>query len=100
MADSPQVDNGSGVEKRRKAHRAANRLIVGAGILLAEAGIPRHAPEMRALSPALRAVNRAGAAPWSGPVSPEAPVAPVGKERDCASGPCEHPRFRPARRLA
>ena len=57
-------------EKERKAHRAANRLLVGAGILLAEAGIPRHAPEMKAIAAALRAVNRAGAAPWPKSSSP------------------------------
>ncbi|HLY73298.1 MAG TPA: hypothetical protein VKU80_04200 [Planctomycetota bacterium] len=54
------------MEKSRKAHRAANRLIVGAGILLAEAGVRPHAPEMKALSAALRAVNRAWAELGSG----------------------------------
>jgi len=59
MADSESVDRRHAVEKRTKAHRAANRLIVGAGILLADAGVPPFAPEMKALSAALRAVNRA-----------------------------------------
>jgi len=92
MADSAQVDTGLGAEKRRKAHRAANRLIVGAGIILAEAGIPRHAPEMKALSAALRAVNRAGAEPWSQPVSPGEKV----KETILANTPSEGRRFRRA----
>ncbi len=91
MADLSQVDNGSGVEKRRKAHRAANRLIVGAGIILAEAGISRHAPEMKALSAALRAVNRASNGAWSQPVSP------VEKETALANPPSEG---RPIRRAA
>jgi hypothetical protein len=90
MADSLQGDNGPVVEKRRKAHRAANRLIVGAGIILAEAGIPRHAPEMKALSAALKAVNRADAGPWSQPVSPEE------KETILAHTPSEAQRFRRA----
>jgi len=90
MAVSTQVDSGPGAEKRRKAHRAANRLIVGAGIILAEAGIPRHAPEMKALSAALRAVNRAGAVPWSQPASP------VEKETILAHTPSEGQRFRRA----
>ena len=81
---------GNNVEKVQKAHRAANRLIVGAGIILAEAGIPRHAPEMKALSAALRAVNRAGAVPWSQPVSP------VEKEAIFAHTPSEAQRFRRA----
>jgi len=57
-------------EKERKAHREANRLLVGAGIVLAGAGIPRQAPEMKALAAALRAVNRAGGIGTPGPVSP------------------------------
>jgi hypothetical protein len=67
-----------------------NRLIVGAGIILAEAGVPRHAPEMKALSAALRAVNRAGAVPWSHPVSP------MEKETILAHTPSEAQRFRRA----
>jgi hypothetical protein len=90
MADSPQLDRGPGVEKRLKAHRAANRLIVGAGLILAEAGIPRHAPEMKALSAALRAVNRAGEVPGPQPVSP------VEKETILAHTPSDARRFRRA----
>jgi hypothetical protein len=63
MADSESADRRHAVEKRRKAHRAANRLIVGAAILLADAGVPPYAPEMKALSAALRAVNRAAGIP-------------------------------------
>jgi hypothetical protein len=59
MADPLEADRRA-AEKRRKAHRAANRLLVGAGIILAEAGVPLFAPQMKALSAALRAVNRAG----------------------------------------
>jgi hypothetical protein len=48
-------------EKRhREAHEEANRHLVSAGIVLAAIGIPRQAPEMKALAAALRAVNRAG----------------------------------------
>ena len=90
MAVSTQVDNGPGAEKRRKALRAANRLIVGAGIILAESGIPRHAPEMKALSAALRAVNRAGVGPWS------QAVPPVEKEAIPAHTHSEAQRFRRA----
>jgi hypothetical protein len=52
--NSACVNNG---ERLDKAYREANRLIVMAGILLAGAGIVRHAPEMKALSAAIRAVN-------------------------------------------
>jgi hypothetical protein len=45
---------------------------------------------MKALSAALRAVNRAGAAPWSQPVSP------VEKETIRANTPSEAQRFRRA----
>ena len=50
-----RVDHG----RRERAYREANRLIVAAGIVLAGAGVVRHAPEMKALSAALRAVNHA-----------------------------------------
>ena len=77
-------------EKERKAHREANRLLVGAGIILAGAGIPRQAPEMKALTAALRAVNRAGGIEGAGTVSaPE-------KEMIRAHVPSESRRFRPA----
>jgi hypothetical protein len=59
MNPSAEADPRRSVEKRRKAHRAANRLIVGAGIILAEAGVSPQAPQLKALSAALRAVNRA-----------------------------------------
>jgi hypothetical protein len=90
MADLAQAEHGPAAEKRRKAHRAANRLIVGAGLILAEAGVPRFAPEMKALSAALRAVNRAG-----GVLGPK-PVPPVEKEMILAHTPSEAQRFRRA----
>ncbi len=46
--------------KRQSAYRLANRLIVGAGITLAGAGVAKDAPELKALRLALRAVNVAG----------------------------------------
>ena len=73
MAESNAATRRRSVEKSRKAYRAANRLIVGAGILLAEAGVRPHAPEMKALSAALRAVNRAWAELGSEDVSSEDP---------------------------
>lgn len=48
------------VEKLRTAYRLANRLIVGAGLTLAAAGVKKEAPELKALRLALRAVNVAG----------------------------------------
>jgi hypothetical protein len=74
--------------KEGKAHREANRLLVGAGIVLATAGIPRHAPQMKALAAALRAVNRAGGI--EGPV----PLSPPEKELIRAHVPSEDRRFR------
>jgi hypothetical protein len=47
-------------EDRRRAYRAANRLISSAGVTLALSGIPPQAPEMEAIRRALRAVNFAG----------------------------------------
>jgi len=73
------------------AHREANRLLVGAGIVLAGAGISRHAPEMKALAAALRAVNRAGG--LEGATS----ASPIGKELIRAHHPKE---ARPFRRTA
>lgn len=53
--------SGSGTaDKRQAAYRQANRLIVGAGLTLAAAGVAREAPELKALRLALRAVNVAG----------------------------------------
>lgn len=46
--------------KLRTAYRLANRLIVGAGLTLAGAGVAKDAPELKALRLALRAVNVAG----------------------------------------
>lgn len=46
--------------KLRTAYRQANRLIVGAGLTLAAAGVAKDAPELKALRLALRAVNVAG----------------------------------------
>jgi hypothetical protein len=40
-----------------RAYREANRLVVAAGILLSAVGVTRSAPEMKALSAALRAIN-------------------------------------------
>ena len=77
-------------DQQRKAHREANRLLVGAGLILAGAGIPRHAPEMKALAAALRAVNRAGGIEGSAPVPlPE-------KEVIRAHTPTDARRFRRA----
>ena len=45
---------------RRTAYEAANWHIVRAGLVLASSGVPKAAPEMRALAAALRAVNYAG----------------------------------------
>jgi hypothetical protein len=45
---------------RGTAYQAANWHIVRAGLLLAGSGVPKDAPEMRALAAALRAVNQAG----------------------------------------
>jgi hypothetical protein len=47
-------------DKLRTAYRQANRLIVGAGLTLAAAGVKKDAPELKALRLALRAVNVAG----------------------------------------
>lgn len=77
-------------DQQRKAHREANRLLVGAGIVLAGAGIPRHAPEMKALAAALRAVNRAGGI--EGPTPVPAPE----KEVIRAHTPSDARRFRRA----
>jgi hypothetical protein len=48
---------GNSVERMDRAYREANRLVVAAGMILADAGISRAAPEMNALSAALRAIN-------------------------------------------
>lgn len=77
-------------EKEKKAHREANRLLVGAGIILAAAGIPRQAPEMKALAAALRAVNQAG-----GIEGREQSSAPE-KEMIRAHAPSDARRFRRA----
>ncbi|HEX7897830.1 MAG TPA: hypothetical protein VF950_08730 [Planctomycetota bacterium] len=45
---------------RGTAYQAANWHIVRAGLLMAGSGVPKDAPEMRALAAALRAVNQAG----------------------------------------
>ena len=87
MADPTDVTAHS-TSKERKAHREANRLLVGAGIILAAAGIPRHAPQMKALAAALRAVNRAGGI--EGPT----PLSPPEKEMIRAHVPSEDRRFR------
>jgi hypothetical protein len=42
-----------------KAYRDANKHIVAAGLLLALHGVRAHAPEMKAIKAALRAVNHA-----------------------------------------
>lgn len=58
MPLEPQETAGEkNVEKLDRAYREANRLIVAAGLVLAGAGVVRCAPEMKALSAALRAVN-------------------------------------------
>lgn len=88
MTDASSVSAQS--ERDRKAHREANRLLVGAGLVLAAAGIPRHAPEMKALAAALRAVNRAGG------IEGPRPVSPPGKEMIRAHTPSEAQRFRRA----
>lgn len=74
-------------DQRRRAYREANRLLVGAGIILAGAGIPRHAPEMKALSAALRAVNRAAG------IEGSAPARTPGKEMIRVQGPAAARRF-------
>jgi hypothetical protein len=71
-------------------HREANRLLVGAGLILAGAGIPRQAPEMKALTAALRAVNRAGGIEGSQPSRIRE------KEMIRASVPSQSRRFRRA----
>jgi hypothetical protein len=76
------------------AHREANRLLVGAGIILAGAGIPRQAPEMKALAAALRAVNRAGGI--EGPKPRPRPASTPEKETICAIAPSEIRRLRRA----
>ena len=73
-----------------KAHREVNRLLVGAGLILAGIGVPRHAPLMKALTAALRAVNRAG-----GVVGPK-PVLSEEKEMILAHTPSEAQCFRRA----
>ena len=88
MTDASSVSAHS--ERDRKAHREANRLLVGAGLVLAAAGIPRHAPEMKALAAALRAVNRAGGI--EGAVLHSTPE----KEMIRAHTPCDARRFRRA----
>ena len=45
---------------RGSAYEAANWHLVRAGLLLAGSGVPKDAPEMHALTAALRAVNQAG----------------------------------------
>jgi hypothetical protein len=81
---------GNNVERAQKAHHEANRLLVGAGIILAGAGIPRQAPQMKALTAALRAVNRAGGI--EGPRPADVPE----KEMIRANAPSENRRFRRA----
>lgn len=77
-------------DQQKKAHREANRLLVGAGLILAGAGIPRHAPEMKALAAALRAVNRAGG------IEGPAPASTPEKEVIRAHIPTDAQRFRRA----
>jgi len=48
---------GNSVERLERAYREANRLVVAAGLVLASAGVLPSAPEIKALSAALRAVN-------------------------------------------
>jgi hypothetical protein len=90
MADRDLAGGASLEEKRKYAHREANRLIVGAGLILAGVGIPGYAPEMKALAAALRAVNRAGGIDGPGPVSP------AEKERIRAHSPSDARRLRRA----
>lgn len=58
--ENDAVDRERRAEERRRAYRAANRLITSAGVALALAGVRPRAPEMEALRRALRAVNYAG----------------------------------------
>lgn len=74
--------------KRQRAYREVNRLIVGAGIILASAGVPTFAPPMKALKAALRAVN------WAGGI--EKPKTPSEKEVLRAYPAGEGRRFRRA----
>lgn len=55
--DPEETPCGKSVERLDRAYREANRLVVAAGLVLAGAGVVRGAPEMKALSAALRAVN-------------------------------------------
>jgi len=57
---------GNSVERMDRAYRGANRLVVAAGLILADAGVTRSAPEMKALSAALRAINHSRAFVVSG----------------------------------
>jgi len=86
----PSDDSVRLLERERKAYREANRLLVGAGIILAGAGVRRHAPEMKALSAALRAVNRAGG------IEGPSIMDPLRKERNGTRGPSESRRLRRA----
>ena len=60
MSTEESPDLQESARKLRTAYRMANRLIVGAGITLAAAGVAKDAPELKALRLALRAVNVAG----------------------------------------
>lgn len=73
MTEHLDRPSGSVPAEKSRAHREANRLLVGAGLILAGAGIPGHAPEMKALAAAIRAVNRAGVLVRPGSVPPGAP---------------------------
>ena len=81
---------GSNGEKLDRAYREANRLVVAAGLVLAGAGVVRHAPEMKALTAALRAVNHSRSL-----VSPQAFPDPK-KELDRAHPAAFGRRFRRA----
>lgn len=67
---------------RGTAYQAANWHIVRAGLLLAGSGVPKDAPEMRALATALRAVNQAGGIeePKTFRTVPEAPAQPQSRK--------------------
>jgi len=58
--DKRTIDCGPEALRLRRAYQDANKHVVAAGLLLALHGIRAHAPEMKALKAALRAVNRAG----------------------------------------
>lgn len=63
---------------RGSAYQAANWHLVRAGLLLAGSGVPKDAPEMRALAAALRAVNQGGGIEEPKPLRPvpESPSRP------------------------